>query len=53
MCCTLTGAGAVQAVEGGLVDAQPVVVDGDRVLLDRLVQNLLLNAIRHNVPAAG
>ncbi|HZN19307.1 MAG TPA: HAMP domain-containing sensor histidine kinase [Micromonosporaceae bacterium] len=30
--------------------ATPVVVDGDRVLLDRLAQNLLQNAIQHNVP---
>ncbi|HET8658084.1 MAG TPA: HAMP domain-containing sensor histidine kinase [Micromonosporaceae bacterium] len=28
----------------------PVTVDGDRVLLDRLVQNLLHNAIQHNIP---
>jgi signal transduction histidine kinase len=31
------------------VDAPPVVVPGDRVLLERLVGNLAENAVRHNV----
>ncbi|MCX4985707.1 ATP-binding protein [Streptomyces sp. NBC_00572] len=28
----------------------PLTVDGDAVLLDRLVHNLVVNAVRHNVP---
>lgn len=31
-------------------DLRPVLVDGDAVLLDRLVRNLVDNAIRHNRP---
>ncbi|MFE2943555.1 sensor histidine kinase [Streptomyces sp. NPDC059255] len=32
------------------VHAQPLTVAGDAVLLDRLVDNLVANAVRHNVP---
>ncbi|MFF3842646.1 ATP-binding protein [Streptomyces sp. NPDC001930] len=32
------------------VRALPLEVDGDAVLLDRLVHNLLVNGVRHNVP---
>ncbi|MFJ8664394.1 ATP-binding protein [Streptomyces sp. NPDC093600] len=32
------------------VRARPLTVSGDAVLLDRLVHNLLANAVRHNVP---
>jgi signal transduction histidine kinase len=32
------------------VDLRPVEIDGDPTLLDRLVQNLVQNAIVHNVP---
>ena len=33
-----------------VADTTPVTVAGDRALLDRLVQNLLENAVRHNRP---
>ncbi|MEU3600436.1 ATP-binding protein [Streptomyces sp. NPDC006798] len=32
------------------VRARPLTVDGDPVLLERLLHNLLANAVRHNVP---
>ncbi|MFJ4877356.1 ATP-binding protein [Streptomyces sp. NPDC088745] len=32
------------------VDARPLTVSGDAVLLDQLLHNLLANAVRHNVP---
>lgn len=32
------------------VRARPLTVDGDGVLLDRLVHNLVVNGLRHNVP---
>ncbi|MFF5922140.1 ATP-binding protein [Streptomyces flavochromogenes] len=32
------------------VRALPLTVDGDAVLLDRLVHNLVVNGVRHNVP---
>ncbi|WP_137994110.1 ATP-binding protein [Streptomyces vilmorinianum] len=32
------------------VRARPLTVDGDPVLLDRLIHNLLANAVRHNAP---
>ncbi|MEK9518509.1 ATP-binding protein [Streptomyces venezuelae] len=32
------------------VRARPLTVDGDAVLLDRLVHNLVANGVRHNVP---
>ncbi|MFD7322066.1 sensor histidine kinase [Streptomyces sp. NPDC059875] len=32
------------------VDARPLTVRGDAVLLDRLAHNLVVNALRHNVP---
>ncbi|GAA3394402.1 ATP-binding protein [Streptomyces roseoviridis] len=33
-----------------VVRAGPLAVDGDPVLLDRLLHNLLVNGVRHNVP---
>jgi signal transduction histidine kinase len=42
---------APEAAEAGVevtASAQPTVVDGDPVLLERLVQNLVENGIRHN-----
>ncbi|MEU4268635.1 ATP-binding protein [Streptomyces sp. NPDC026092] len=44
---------AAEAAERGLdvvVDARPLTVSGDTVLLDRLAHNLVANAVRHNVP---
>jgi signal transduction histidine kinase len=44
---------APEAAESGVevtVAASPTVVDGDPVLLERLVQNLVENGIRHNCP---
>ncbi|MFJ4868986.1 ATP-binding protein [Streptomyces sp. NPDC088757] len=44
---------AAEAAERGVtvtVDAGPMMVSGDAVLLDRLLHNLLANAVRHNVP---
>ncbi|MHA4779095.1 ATP-binding protein [Streptomyces sp. MSC1_001] len=44
---------AGEAAERGVtltVDARPLTVRGDAVLLERLVHNLLANAVRHNVP---
>ncbi|MGW2018449.1 sensor histidine kinase [Streptomyces sp. NPDC001927] len=44
---------AAEAAERGLdvvVDARPLTVSGDAVLLDRLAHNLVANAVRHNVP---
>ncbi|WP_256107232.1 ATP-binding protein [Streptomyces sp. ODS05-4] len=44
---------AAEAAERGVtvaVDARPLTVPGDAVLLDRLLHNLLANAVRHNVP---
>lgn len=44
---------AAEAAEHGVtvvVRAAPLTVDGDAVLLDRLVHNLLVNGVRHNVP---
>ncbi|WP_327357203.1 sensor histidine kinase [Streptomyces sp. NBC_01304] len=35
------------------VDAAPVPVTGDPVLLHHLVENLVANAVRHNVPGPG
>lgn len=35
------------------VDAAPAPTSGDPVLLERLVQNLVDNAIRHNLPSGG
>ncbi|MFF8836206.1 sensor histidine kinase [Streptomyces sp. NPDC015130] len=51
-------AGAVEALsaeaaERGItvsLDARPLTVRGDAVLLDRLAHNLVANAVRHNVP---
>jgi signal transduction histidine kinase len=39
------------AAQGLLVDSslEPVVIDGDRRLIERLVSNLVENAIRHNI----
>ncbi|MFI9117046.1 sensor histidine kinase [Streptomyces venezuelae] len=42
-----------EAAEHGVtvsVRARPLTVDGDAVLLDRLVHNLVVNGVRHNVP---
>ncbi|MEU9862990.1 ATP-binding protein [Streptomyces sp. NPDC047971] len=42
-----------EAAERGVtvtVRARPLTVDGDAVLLDRLVHNLVVNGVRHNVP---
>ncbi|MBT2440880.1 HAMP domain-containing protein [Streptomyces sp. ISL-36] len=44
---------APEAAERGVgvsVDVRPLTVRGDAVLLDRLVHNLVANAVRHNVP---
>ncbi|MFE5481327.1 ATP-binding protein [Streptomyces sp. NPDC056527] len=44
---------AAEAAERGVavtVRARPLTVDGDAVLLDRLVHNLVVNAVRHNFP---
>ncbi|MFE3597979.1 sensor histidine kinase [Streptomyces sp. NPDC059142] len=44
---------ADEAAERGVsltVRAEPLTVAGDAVLLDRLVDNLVANAVRHNVP---
>lgn len=44
---------AAEAAERGVtvtVGARPLTVDGDAVLLDRLVHNLVVNGVRHNVP---
>ncbi|MFC9427424.1 sensor histidine kinase [Streptomyces sp. NPDC056987] len=44
---------ADEAAERGVrvaVHAEPLTVAGDPVLLDRLVDNLVANAVRHNVP---
>ncbi|MGW6564431.1 sensor histidine kinase [Streptomyces sp. NPDC054975] len=44
---------AAEAAERGIdvsVDARPLTVRGDAVLLDRLAHNLVANAVRHNVP---
>ncbi|MGW7429138.1 ATP-binding protein [Streptomyces sp. NPDC054861] len=44
---------AAEAAASGVtvtLDARPLTVPGDAVLLDRLVHNLLANAVRHNVP---
>ncbi|MFJ8660002.1 sensor histidine kinase [Streptomyces sp. NPDC093795] len=44
---------ASEARERGVrltVRAAPLTVDGDAVLLDRLVHNLVVNGVRHNVP---
>ncbi|WP_318244045.1 sensor histidine kinase [Oerskovia rustica] len=47
---------AREATERGVrveVDVAPAVVPGDEVLLARVVDNLLRNAIRHNLPQGG
>ncbi|MFF0745149.1 sensor histidine kinase [Streptomyces sp. NPDC004111] len=44
---------AAEAAERGVrvsVDARPLTVAGDAVLLERLLHNLLANAVRHNRP---
>lgn len=44
---------AAEAAERGItvsLDARPLTVRGDAVLLDRLAHNLVANAVRHNVP---
>ncbi|MDT9692312.1 ATP-binding protein [Streptomyces sp. P9(2023)] len=44
---------AAEAAERGItvsLDARPLTVGGDAVLLDRLAYNLVANAVRHNVP---
>ncbi|MFF1508508.1 sensor histidine kinase [Streptomyces sp. NPDC058326] len=44
---------AAEAGERGVtltVRARPLTVDGDAVLLDRLIHNLAVNGVRHNVP---
>jgi signal transduction histidine kinase len=46
----LTGEGAAVRIEPYLV---PAVVQGDGLLLERLVQNLVDNALRHNVTDGG
>ncbi|MFE5935410.1 sensor histidine kinase [Streptomyces sp. NPDC056470] len=35
------------------LDARPLTVPGDTVLLDRLLHNLVANAVRHNVPGGS
>ncbi|MFE1547606.1 ATP-binding protein [Streptomyces sp. NPDC058718] len=44
---------AREAAERGVtieVSARPATVDGDPVLLDRMIHNLVVNGVRHNVP---
>jgi signal transduction histidine kinase len=43
---------AARAIELRL-DLQPAPLEGDRPLVERLVANLLENAVRHNVPGGG
>ncbi|NEE40339.1 two-component sensor histidine kinase, partial [Streptomyces sp. SID7982] len=50
---TVTDALAAEAAERDIsveVAARPVTVEGDAVLLDHLVHNLVANALRHNHP---
>ncbi|MDF2846457.1 MAG: histidine kinase [Oerskovia sp.] len=47
---------AREATERGVrveVDVSPAVVPGDEILLARVVDNLLRNAVRHNLPQGG
>lgn len=47
---------AREATERGVritVESEPTIVPGDEILLARLVDNLLRNAIRHNLPHSG
>jgi signal transduction histidine kinase len=47
---------APEAAEAGVevaVDPSPTIVDGDPVLLERLVQNLVENGVRHNLASGG
>ncbi|MFI8828366.1 ATP-binding protein [Streptomyces sp. NPDC053431] len=47
---------AGEAAERGVsvdVRARPLTVEGDPVLLERLLHNLLANGVRHNVPEGG
>ncbi|MFF8507572.1 ATP-binding protein [Streptomyces sp. NPDC015492] len=44
------GAEAAERRVAVSVRARPLTVDGDAVLLDRLVHNLVANGVRHNVP---
>lgn len=52
----VTGQVGPEAAEAGValtVTASPALVAGDPVLLERLVQNLVENGVRHNVAADG